>query len=151
MNSTSSTRKNVDFFPVFAAMAVFMISGIFYGTVSLTTNTTNTDSEVLGASTVEYTATLKVQDNTTLMTYTDIVFEEGNTAYDLLLNARSQTSFDFEAERYDFGYYVHTINGRRALNNEYWKFIINGEDATVQMEEYEVQTGDVLEFEIEKY
>lgn len=152
MESEFPRYKVVNIFPVFVALAVLSVSLISYGVADFAINSANSSSaSVLGASTALYTATLAVDDSNTVKTYKGVTFESGATAYDLLVNAKEQTSFDFEGELYDFGYYIHTINGRRSLNNEYWKFVVNGEDSTVAIEDYAVEDGDKIEFVLEKF
>lgn len=137
------------FFPVFMSIGVLMISLVFYNVVG-TTVVTNT-SDVLGASTVaSREATLIVKSPREVRTYTDIAFASGDTTLDFLTCAEDSTSFAYSAERYDFGWYVHTVNGRRALNNEFWNLIVNGEDWNGLMEEYKVQPGDVIELVLEE-
>ncbi len=153
-SNTPSHVRTAQFFPVFMSIAVLTVSLVFYGVMDFgmqMDQSANTNTNVLGASTVLHTATVRVNDNVSTRTYQSVTFESGDSAYDLLLNAREQTTFDFEGELYDFGYYIHTINGRRSLNNEYWKFVLNGVDSTVRMEEYKVKDGDVVEFVLERF
>lgn len=149
-----STRKmEKKFFPVFVALGTLVISLAFYSVFATNTSYVDEAGRILGAATQKalYSGTLRIKKGAELDTYKDVTFESGDTAYDFMLAAREQTNFEFEADRYDFGWYIHTINGRRALNNEYWKFVINGQDATINVDKYTMINGDVIEFDLVEF
>ena len=141
----NSTQK---FFPVFMSMGALMVSLLFYNVVG--TMIMRDASDILGVATVALgEATLAVRTSREVHKYTEIAFVNGDTALDFLTRVEDSTSFSYSAERYDFGYYVYTVNGRRALNNEFWGLVINGEEWIGSIEDYIVQSGDVVELVLE--
>lgn len=151
ISQESISRRN--FFPVFMSIAALSVTGLFYYVVVSPMGPVQNTADVLGAATqrsVEM-ATLRVRTGTAVKTYTDISFESGSTAFDFLKEVRDTTSFTFGAEKYDFGWYVHSINGRRALNNEYWKLTVNGEKVEENVDEYVMADGDYVEFVLSEF
>lgn len=149
----SARKMEKEFFPIFVALGVLAVSLSFYSVFATNTSYVDEVGRILGAATqrVLNAGTLRTRRGIELETYKNITFESGDTAYDFLIAARNQTNFQFEADRYDFGWYIHTINNRRALNNEYWKFVINGQDATINVDKYTMVDGDVIEFELVEF
>lgn len=81
-------------------------------------------------------------------------FEEEMNALDFLKNL-DESNEDFNLryeENSEFGAYITSINGDDAdPASEYWKFIVNGEDAQVGISTYMVMDEDQFQFEIEAF
>ncbi len=75
--------------------------------------------------------------------------EEGKTALDLLVEKYPNSKTSGEGAMA----FVTEINGRVAdtSKNEFWKFLINGEDAQVGAGTYQTKSTDQITWEIDTY
>ena len=140
------------FFPVLMALAV-LTTALTFNYVISAVGTPGEKTTVLGAATVKetYFGTLVVKTESEIRTYKNVTYPSGASIYDFLVEAASKSSFSFVSDKYDFGRFVHTVNGRRSLNDEYWKLAVNGEEPVVSMEEYVLKDGDEVEFELVRF
>lgn len=137
-------------FPVFVALSVLGMSLLFgYITRDIGTNRSTT---VLGATTRQtYTGVMRVITPEETRTYRNVIFPAGYNAYEFMLETASKSTFNFEASTFDsVRIYVHTVNGRRILNDEFWQFRVNGEVMDESYEDYMVQNGDLVELRLAK-
>lgn len=68
----------------------------------------------------------------------------GRSALDLL-----KENYTVETKKYDFGELVTSINGTAAVEGEnFWEFLVNGEQATVGADQYETKSGDKIEWRL---
>lgn len=77
---------------------------------------------------------------------TSLEFEDGNTVMDVM-----EENFNIETE-YD-GAFISSINGLKAEDGETlsWFYSVNGEEAMVGANEYELSNGDVVEFDFHSW
>lgn len=69
----------------------------------------------------------------------------GKTAFALLLENLPDTGY----KKYDFGYFIESINNLKGDNSHFWAFYINGNKSEVGADSVVVKPGDVVEFKYE--
>lgn len=78
-----------------------------------------------------------------------IAYEEGDTAYDVLVKACEEADLDIVTGTSAYGVYVEGIGGLSAFDcgdESGWLYSVNKEMASVSVDAYVVQDGDVLEW-----
>lgn len=76
--------------------------------------------------------------------------EKGQTAFQMLENLSANTNFEFTYDEYDFGVMITSMRGITPDESHFWKFQINGNDASVGVSDYEVQEGDEIKFVLDE-
>ncbi len=83
----------------------------------------------------------------TVIEYGDI--PAGNP-YDAALNVAIDNDIDIQTKQYDFGVLVESIDGKVNSAEQAWIYYINGQSGSVAAIEYELATGDRVEWKFEK-
>ncbi|WP_404454755.1 DUF4430 domain-containing protein [Oceanobacillus kapialis] len=79
---------------------------------------------------------------------TAIELEEGDTAFDVLLDAGEAHGQEIQYEEYDFGNMITSIGEVPQTDSHAWSFNVNGKAADVGASSYEVEHGDNLLFAV---
>jgi hypothetical protein len=82
------------------------------------------------------------QEQTQEISYQGI---DGKNALELL-----RGNHQIETQKFDFGEMVLSINGRKAGNDEFWAFYVNGELAQVGAADYQTKSTDIISWNLEK-
>ena len=78
---------------------------------------------------------------------TEVKFEEGDTAYDVLEEICKENDIQLEATDSSYGKYITSIGNLSASAvgaNAGWMFKVNGETPSVGADSYELQDGDEI-------
>ncbi|MBI4085472.1 MAG: DUF4430 domain-containing protein [Candidatus Liptonbacteria bacterium] len=74
-----------------------------------------------------------------------------STVYDLMEKLASTTDFTFKSQYYSgIGYFVREINNVPNSGGKYWTLYVNGKYSNVGASQYELQSGDSVEWKYEK-
>ncbi|MBD3280015.1 DUF4430 domain-containing protein [Candidatus Dojkabacteria bacterium] len=151
----SMQNQNARKLALLAAALVILaaISGsIFYLTQSSDSsgdNDSDTQQEQQEGATDVLTVDVEVDSLTSQSTYEASV-QEGATAFDVLTNLAETTDFRFAYDEFDFGVMITSMVGTEPSDNQFWKFQINGEDASVGISDYQIKEGDSLKFVLDE-
>ncbi|RIU91107.1 DUF4430 domain-containing protein [Oceanobacillus picturae] len=77
---------------------------------------------------------------------TAIEIDEGDTAFDVLLEAGEKKDKEIQYDEYDFGNYVTGIGKVLETDTHSWSFNVNGKAADVGASSFEVENGDNVLF-----
>ncbi|WML44202.1 DUF4430 domain-containing protein [Neobacillus sp. PS3-40] len=89
--------------------------------------------------------TITVEGNTgTLVPATAVTYEQGETAFDVLVNAVGENNVHYSNESY--GKMITGINGLEVQGTFFWGFYINGISAPIGADSYKVHDGDQVSF-----
>ncbi|MCL2383691.1 MAG: DUF4430 domain-containing protein [Oscillospiraceae bacterium] len=58
---------------------------------------------------------------------------------------------EIESESTPYGAFISAINGEEQGDNYFWLYYVNGDFATVGVENYTVQDNDRIEFRLESF
>ncbi len=111
-------------------------------------STRQTDSDVKGTQVQQQTqkANLVINDN-----IYELEFNPGETFFSALESLETTNdNFTFEYTQYNFGVMINSINGITPNQDEFWKLLINNQDASVGVSDYQLRPQDKIEFKIEK-
>lgn len=83
----------------------------------------------------------------TVLQTTAVSFEEGDTAFDVLIYMDEKGTIDFDYAVDDvLGAYIKSFNGIAPKETEFWNFAVNGASANVGISGYQLKHGDHLLF-----
>jgi LPXTG-motif cell wall-anchored protein len=89
--------------------------------------------------------TITVEGNTgTLVPQTAVTYEQGETAFDVLVKAVGENNVHYSNESY--GKMITGINGLEVQGTFFWGFYINGISAPIGADSYKVHDGDQVSF-----
>lgn len=77
-------------------------------------------------------------------------FEEGKTAFSILMEMAEENQMEIETKEYDFGTLVEAIGGKENSTEQAWIYFINGESGQVAADKQELKTGDKVEWKFIK-
>ncbi|MFD1173513.1 DUF4430 domain-containing protein [Oceanobacillus picturae] len=100
------------------------------------------------AATLDDAVTIKAIDENgeEVFGVTAIEIDEGDTAFDVLLEAGEKKDKEIQYDEYDFGNYVTGIGDVLETNTHSWSFNVNGKAADVGASSFEVENGDNVLF-----
>lgn len=100
------------------------------------------------AATMDNAVTIKAIDENgeEVFGLTAIEIDEGDTAFDVLLEAGEKEDKEIQYDEYDFGNYVTGIGDVLETNTHSWSFNVNGKAADVGASSFEVENGDNVLF-----
>ncbi|MFA6251329.1 MAG: DUF4430 domain-containing protein [Candidatus Paceibacterota bacterium] len=78
-------------------------------------------------------------------------FQEGDTVYKVMDNLSNQkeNNFSFSFRKYPaLGIFINEINGLKEGNGKYWLYYVNGKEASVGVSKYELESGDIINWEL---
>ncbi|MFC1687828.1 DUF4430 domain-containing protein [Patescibacteria group bacterium] len=130
---------------VVAALAV-LLGNNYLGTT--TTETEIREGAVAGVETVREEVTLVISGGENVRTMNFNV-AGGETALDILTRASLRENFVIDSTRFDFGVMVDAIDGVGGEENRFWLYYVNGNAATVGVDAYVAESGDIIEFRYE--
>lgn len=101
---------------------------------------------VVDAAALERGVTISVMDSEgkELQELTAVPFEEGETAFDILVDVVGEENLDYSTS--DMGVYLTGINNVIAEGKAFWLFVLNGEAAKEGASSYQVKNGDDILF-----
>ena len=83
----------------------------------------------------------------TVLQTTAVSFEEGDTAFDVLVDMDENGTIDFDYAVDDvLGAYINSFNDIEPKETEFWNFAVNGASANVGISGYQLKHGDHLLF-----
>jgi hypothetical protein len=102
-----------------------------------------------GALTNGATISVVDQDGNKVLPLTAVEVEEGQTAFDLLkkITNEQKVAFDYTIDE-KWGAFINHIGDIIPEGNNYWGFIVNGEESQVGISSYPVEKGDSLLFKV---
>jgi len=105
------------------------------------------------AATLEQGVTIKAIDENgeVVLPLTAVGFDEGDTAFDLLLEAGEKHDLEVAYEVYDFGNMITGIGNQSPSGSAYWSFTINGKSAEVGSSTHPAKNGDNYLFAITEW
>jgi len=121
-------------------MILVLLTVVGLGLWNIATGDNTSDSQETSQTTVEPGAVEVSQDGQSIK-YTGVVGESPLVTLKALTDVRTQTS--------DFGEYVTGIGEVDANDSNFWSFYVNGQQATVGADSYQVQGGDQIEWRLE--
>lgn len=74
--------------------------------------------------------------------------KQGQNVFELLKDAVGEDQVKFK--QYDFGVFIEEINGLKPDAEHFWKLYYNGHDAQVAADKLQTNTGDIIEWLVEK-
>lgn len=100
------------------------------------------------AATLDDAVTIKAIDENgeEVFGLTAIEIDEGDTAFDVLLEAGEKEDKEIQYDEYDFGNYVTGIGDVLETNTHSWSFNVNGKAADVGASSFELENGDNVLF-----
>ncbi len=155
MEKVQKKLRKLPFSIIFIATAVIIAvagGGIFIYQSNLQDQNTQVDEIQEQDSAIEAeVVTVSIDDGENQTNYS-VDFQEGKYAYDVIKNlSEVEEDFSVEFQEFDFGYFVVAINGNKPeVSEAFWKFVVNGEDASVGIGDYEVEAGDSLGFVLDQ-
>ena len=103
---------------------------------------------------MEHGVTITISDDrlNPLLKTAAVEYEEGETAFDILLQVTEENgiAFDYE-ENPDFGAFIKSFGHLVPEGDDYWGFFVNGVEAATGISSYELQNGDNLLFKVTSY
>ena len=62
------------------------------------------------------------------------------------MRAKEEGQVQFDVTEYDFGIFVNSINDLESSNEKAWIYFVNGESAQVAADQYQLESGDIVEW-----
>lgn len=106
--------------------------------------------ERIEKNTENITVTLNVDTGEDIFKYQ--IQTDNSTAFGVLEKARERTDLTFQAdynEKYQ-SHIINSINGVESTDTAYWIFYLNGEMASVGVDQQYIQDGDIINFKFEE-
>ncbi len=105
---------------------------------------------IMHAATLDNGVTIKAIDENgeEVLPLTAVEIEEGDMAFDVLLDAGEQRDEDIFYEESDFGAYITGIGEELEGDSHAWSFNVNGKAAEVGASSFEVENGDNILFAV---
>lgn len=131
-------------------MRKFYIAALFVAGILLVGCNTTTDRTIVDPYAVQWCVT--PQDAEEAICEWDI-FTPGDTAEESLLDVvEANNQINVELEQFDFGAFISSVNGYSPdVSSEFWKLMINGEDAQVGISDYKLEHDDLLEIQLDEF
>ncbi|MFC1625896.1 DUF4430 domain-containing protein [Patescibacteria group bacterium] len=123
------------------ALALITLAGAFFVTK------TNTNSVVpQPEQKIVSGVTLKIDFGDDNITTFENLEAEGATAFSILEAITSQNNIAFETQKYDFGIFVMSINGKEGDAQMAWIYFVNGKPGEVAADAMALNPGDIVEW-----
>ncbi|MDQ0972365.1 LPXTG-motif cell wall-anchored protein [Neobacillus niacini] len=137
MNKTAFTKRWAALFAVF----LLVLSNLAFVQPSVQ------------AATLEKAVTIKAIDENgeVVLPLTAVSFEEGETAYDVLLEAGEKKGKEIDTTHGEYGAFINSIGETSPTGNAYWSFNINGVSASTGISSHKVASGEHLLFAITEW
>jgi LPXTG-motif cell wall-anchored protein len=106
------------------------------------------------AATLEQAVTIKAIDanGEVVLPLTAVDFEDGETAYDVLLEAGEKTAKEIDVTVHDtYGAFINSIGGISPEGSAYWSFNVNGVSASTGISSHQVTNGENILFAITEW
>ena len=104
-------------------------------------------SEDVYATALDQAVTISAVDyqGDAILPLTAVEFEEGDTAYDALVEVTQEHDIELNAPENEYGVFVNGIGGLEAADAYYWSFIVNGKSEEIGISSYELENGDNIQ------
>ncbi len=98
----------------------------------------------------EITVALKVDNGENVITYE--ITTDNSTAFGVLEQAEKETDLTFQSDYFEEfqSHIINSINGIDSTDSNYWIFYLNGEMASVGVDQQYVKDGDIILFKYEE-
>ena len=155
MEETNSREKSSLKGLIFGLITFILITTLLIGSIYFFKNRNEESSSeaVEFEQSEEKIASIEIFSDSETKDIYDVEIQEGQSVFQILETLKANEEIQFEYGEFEgLGVFVTSLNGITAdSNSEYWKFLINGEEAQVGISDYIIQTGDTIQFEIEKF
>jgi hypothetical protein len=155
MEETNSREKSSLKGLIFGLITFILITTLLIGSIYFFKNRNDESysEEVEFEQSEEKIASIEIFSDSETKDIYDVEIQEGQSVFQILETLKANEEIQFEYGEFEgLGVFVTSLNGITAdSNSEYWKFLINGEEAQVGISDYIIQTGDTIQFEIEKF
>lgn len=74
------------------------------------------------------------------------IIQDSDTAYSLLDKLATERGWTLQAQKYDFGVFVQSIDGSESTADMAWIYFVNGESGNVAADQYQLDRGDIVEW-----
>jgi hypothetical protein len=150
-NKANSRTLPFSILIIVVVVLVSLLGGVFLINQGNVQNQEPLDNEVQLEDQEAEVVQVVVNDGENEQSY-EVDFQADQSAYDVVkFLSENNEDFDVEFQEFDFGYFIVAINGNKPeVSEAFWKFVVNGEDASVGITDYQVKPDDELKFELDQ-